>query len=111
MAVTKFHTGSVEYKHPQLCAFERVGENEMLLIYQLHLLGSFKWIMTYSRDQQNPSDSLHISSREEALGEMEGSYTSLSCSHIFWNIQESQAYNLAEIILLFKTRCFSMEIT
>lgn len=65
MAVTEFHTGSVEYKHPQLCSFERVGKKEMFLIYQLHLLGSFKWITTCSREQQNPSDSLNISSTDE----------------------------------------------
>jgi len=68
VAVTKFHTSSAEHKHPQLCAFERVGEKEMLLIYELHLLGSFKRAGTCSREQQSPSDSLHTAGRDEAGG-------------------------------------------
>lgn len=42
---------------------------------------------------------------------MEGSSLSFPCSHIFWNILESQAYGLDELILLFKTRCISTEVT
>lgn len=91
VAVTKFHTSSAEYKHPQLCAFERDRKKErkkkkevVILMHLLHLLSSFRYIMTCSRERQNSSYSFHISCRDgvpEKGREMNGG--KIDCCTIF----------------------------